>query len=60
MVDAAFRGFTAIPASTDEQHYSWWEILGVDKNATKEQIKAAFKELSRYRHPDTQVQTISL
>jgi hypothetical protein len=53
MVDAAFRGFTAIPASTGEQHYSWWEILGVDKNATKEQIKAAFKELSRYRHPDS-------
>jgi DnaJ-domain-containing protein 1 len=31
---------------------SWWEILNVDKNASPEQIKGAFrKEISKY-HPD--------
>lgn len=53
MVDAAFTGFTALPESTSTQQYGWWQVLGVDRNATKEQIKAAFKELSKYRHPDS-------
>src|SRR5260221_13466204 len=31
---------------------SWWETLNVDKNASPEQIKSAFrKEISKY-HPD--------
>lgn len=31
---------------------SWWEILDVDRNASPEQIKSAFrKEISKY-HPD--------
>jgi DnaJ-domain-containing protein 1 len=31
---------------------SWWEILNVDKNASSEQIKSAFrKEIAKY-HPD--------
>jgi DnaJ-domain-containing protein 1 len=31
---------------------SWWEILNVDRNASPEQIKSAFrKEISKY-HPD--------
>ena len=31
---------------------SWWEILNVDKNASPEEIKSAFrKEISKY-HPD--------
>lgn len=35
-----------------ESPRSWWEVLGVNENATSEQIKSAFrKEISKY-HPD--------
>jgi DnaJ-domain-containing protein 1 len=39
-------------ARKDDIPHTWWEILNVDKNATAEQIKEAFrKEISKY-HPD--------
>jgi DnaJ-domain-containing protein 1 len=38
-------------AESDENE-SWWETLNVDKNASPEQIKTAFRrEISKY-HPD--------
>jgi DnaJ-domain-containing protein 1 len=39
-------------ATKDDLPRTWWEVLNVDKNATAEQIKEAFrKEISKY-HPD--------
>lgn len=36
----------------DDPPRVWWEVLNVDRNATAEQIKEAFrKEISKY-HPD--------
>jgi DnaJ like chaperone protein len=36
----------------DDPPRSWWEILNVDRNATADQIKEAFRrEISKY-HPD--------
>jgi DnaJ-class molecular chaperone len=38
----------------DQKEYSrpWWEVLNVDRNATPDQIKDAFRrEISKY-HPD--------
>ena len=43
MVDAAFTGFTALPESVGGQQYGWWQVLGVEPNTTREEIKAAFK-----------------
>jgi len=30
----------------------WWEVLGVQRNATREQIKAAYRKASIISHPD--------
>ena len=30
----------------------YYKILGVDKNATKEDVKAAYKRLAKKYHPD--------
>jgi len=30
----------------------YYKILGVDKNATKEEIKSAYKNLAKQYHPD--------
>jgi DnaJ-domain-containing protein 1 len=39
-------------ARKDDIPRTWWEVLNIDKNATAEQIKAAFhREISKY-HPD--------
>jgi DnaJ-domain-containing protein 1 len=35
-----------------DENESWWETLNIDRNASPEQIKTAFrKEISKY-HPD--------
>ncbi|MDE2102679.1 MAG: J domain-containing protein [Patescibacteria group bacterium] len=35
-----------------ELRLSWWETLGVDSNASVEQVKASWLELSKIHHPD--------
>jgi hypothetical protein len=47
MMERAFDGFLAIAAPKDA-----WTILGVDRNATPEQIVAAHRMLAKQAHPD--------
>jgi hypothetical protein len=51
MIERAFTGFTALPSPQQPQH--WYEILGVSRDATKEEIEAAFRERAKTAHPDT-------
>lgn len=46
MVDAAFSGFRALPSD------AWWDRLGVDRNATRDQVTDAFRALVKIHHPD--------
>ena len=47
-MDQAFRGYVALPPTTDQ----WWIVLGVEPDATIEDIDAAFRRLSLTAHPD--------
>lgn len=44
-----FAGFQALPPSTPD---TWWRILGVDKDADLETIKAAYRQKARVYHSD--------
>ena len=49
-IERTFAGFKALPEHTNG--YSWWLVLGVKENATQEEIKTAYRNLSKVRHPD--------
>jgi hypothetical protein len=49
MMEAAFRGFAALPEKSSS---SWWEVLGISINATKEQAQFAYRALAKQHHPD--------
>lgn len=50
-VDAAFTGFAALPAPGAAR--PWWHVLGVNENATADQIRAAYHEKAKTAHSDT-------
>lgn len=50
--------FVGIEATPDDDVFKlgvdseWWQILGVSREATKEDIKNGFKAMARVHHPD--------
>lgn len=48
-IKRAFTGFKALPA---ELSFNWWETLGISKDASLEEIKAAYRNLTKVHHPD--------
>lgn len=55
MVNAAFRGFKALPAPGDTtiiMNESWYSVLGLGENASKDEIRKAYKEKAKLYHPD--------
>lgn len=50
MLEAAFTGFMALPAPGAESE--WWEVLGVARNCTRDDISAAYRRLASINHPD--------
>ncbi len=49
LINRAFKGFVALP---DPDARQWWEVLGVEKTAGNDEIKAAYRNLARRYHPD--------
>lgn len=49
-IEQSFRGFMAIPERTGGM--TWWTVLETAHNATEEQVKARYIELSKIHHPD--------
>ena len=50
LLKRAFTGFKAIPEKTNG--HAWWIVLGIKENATTDEIKTAYRNLSKVRHPD--------
>jgi DnaJ domain len=48
-LDQVFAGYAALPPTSAD----WWIILGVPRDATREQIETAFRALARRYHPDS-------
>jgi hypothetical protein len=62
MVDAAFQGFTAIPASASagtpvRPKRPWYDVLGVAPDAPWEVVEAAGKAMQRKTHQDAATRT---
>jgi hypothetical protein len=49
MVRASFQGFAALPETTGRP---WWEVLGVDPDAARPVIDAAYRRKLKQTHPD--------
>lgn len=49
LVRASFHGFKALPASSRKP---WWELLGIEHEATTDQIRDAFRAKMKLAHPD--------
>lgn len=47
MMERAFAGFAALPPPKQ-----WWEVLGVYRNASEEEIDRAWRAKSKRAHPD--------
>lgn len=40
-------GYAALPGKS-----TWWKVLGVPPDATREEVRAAYRELAKRHHPD--------
>ena len=52
MMSRIYRGFQALPDISSASDNSWWNVLGIDQNATKDEIEKAFKLKAKEVHPD--------
>lgn len=50
ILQRAFTGFTALAAPTSTR--SWWDVLRVPKQSTREAVKTAYRALASKAHPD--------
>ena len=51
ILSRAFAGFAQLPAPSNDS-MGWWDVLQVARNASNDEIRAAFRALAREYHPD--------
>lgn len=54
-IKRAFTGFNALPEpmTASQVNMKWYEVLGVAKDADKDEIKKAYRLLAQVHHPDS-------
>lgn len=52
MMNRIYRGFQALPDVSSATNDSWWNVLGVDPNASIDEIEKAYKQKAKEAHPD--------
>ncbi len=52
ILDRAFSGFMALPEKASDGIRSWYNVLGVEQDATPVEINKAYRRLSKVCHPD--------
>lgn len=50
LIKRSFQGMMALPESTSGTE--WWQVLGLPKTSSKEEIRIAYRNLSTIYHPD--------
>lgn len=50
LLERAYTGFARLPQSTGPR--PWWEVLGIERQASRHAINQRFHELARTGHPD--------
>lgn len=49
ITNKAFKGFLALP---DPDKKNWWDVLGIPRESTQEEVKKAYFLLAKTNHPD--------
>jgi hypothetical protein len=52
MMDAAFKGYAALPEPSSAPSVAWWTVLEISPDATEEEKHRAYRALARKLHPD--------
>lgn len=51
LLNRAFTGFKALPYEGTSGE-SWWEVLGISRDASQEEIRSAYRKKIKEAHPD--------
>jgi DnaJ-domain-containing protein 1 len=52
MINRVFTGFTALPAPAAGPS-TWWQIIGVDRDSSLEEVEKHYRAQMRKAHPDS-------
>jgi DnaJ-class molecular chaperone len=51
-MERAFMGFRALPEEATDGAGAWWQVLGLEQDATEGDVLRAYRRLAHERHPD--------
>lgn len=52
-LDRAFTGFTALPENAGDSTVAWWDVMGLNKDASFDETRKKYLFLAKLWHPDS-------